>query len=57
MTALVSYIRLLENAKDSLQLARQLLPTQCEKQAEVLANAEGDVWELMVHKFGEGEGL
>ena len=57
MTALEKYIKLLENAIDSLQNASELLPRECEKQVEVLASAEGDLWELLVHKFGEGEGL
>ena len=57
MTALVSYIKLLETAIDNLQLACKLLPKECEKQEEVLLNAEGDLWELMSHKFGSGVGL
>ena len=57
MTALVSYIKLLETAIDNLQLACKLLPKECEKQEEVLLNAEGDLWELMSHKFGAGVGL
>lgn len=57
MTELDSYIRLVENAISNLQLAYKLLPKECEKQEEVLLNAEGDLWELMSHKFGSGVGL